>query len=118
MSKAKAMAYIDTIMGYLNPRIAMCLNLLPTGVKDVAAQDNSIEIYPNPVRDLLTVRTSLQDNRIISIHITDMTGRTVKSISKVNASTITLRDQRMAPGMYLISVHTTKGKLTKKLVIH
>ncbi|RYZ48715.1 MAG: T9SS type A sorting domain-containing protein [Sphingobacteriales bacterium] len=118
MSKAKGLAYIDTIMNYLNPRVVQCLNLVPTaGIKDITALDNSIEISPNPVAETINVRTSLSGNRIISVTITDMSGRVVSHTAGIHASQVSINRNGLVAGLYFMSVNTTTGKMTKKLMM-
>lgn len=54
MSKAKGLAYIDTVMNYLNPRIVYCLNLA-TGISSIDDAEQLIQVSPNPVSDIMTI---------------------------------------------------------------
>ncbi len=116
MSKTKAMAYIDTVMGYVNPRIEKCMNLNGTGIKDLTI-DNSVEIFPNPVTEYFSVRTQLLGNKIEKVSVVDLTGRVVVMNDKINAQQISVSRNNLVTGLYFVLVETTKGKQMKKLLL-
>jgi acetyl esterase/lipase len=116
MSKTKAYAYIDTIMGYLNPRIEKCLHLNSAGINDLTI-DNSVEIFPNPVAEYFTVRTQLTGNKIEKVELMDVTGRTLLLNEKINANQVTISRKSIVEGMYLVVVTTNKGVQMKKLLL-
>ena len=116
MSKTKAMAYIDTVMGYVNPRIEKCLNLNGTGIKDLTI-DNSVEIFPNPVAEYFTVRTNLAGNKIEKVSLMDVTGRTLLLKENINANQVTISRKNIIEGLYLVVVETPKGMQMKKLLL-
>jgi hypothetical protein len=72
-----------------------------------------VNLYPNPVQDVLTIN-SYQVN-ILEINIIDLTGKVIKSI-KQNTNRVKLVD--IPNGIYLIKVITDKNTITKKFVKH
>jgi len=116
MSKTKAMAYIDTAMGYLIPRIAYsCLSILD--VHETPYTANDIAIYPNPVSESVTVKINAIAGRIKSIVITDLAGKTVYQSGILNVNKATIERGNLSPGVYLISVNTSDSKVVKKLIL-
>ncbi|MBK7963971.1 MAG: hypothetical protein IPK10_00725 [Bacteroidetes bacterium] len=75
MSKAKALAYIDTVMGYMNPRIVYCLNL-STGLNENPISSAGISFLPNPANDRTTISTSKKE-LIRAITVFDVLGKQV-----------------------------------------
>lgn len=73
--------------------------------------DESIAIYPNPVSNVLNIKTN---NSVISIELYSVLGtqvfKTTKPVSQIDAS-------RYQSGIYLLKVVTNKGEITKKIVI-
>lgn len=116
MSKGKALAYIDTIMGYVNPRIVYCLGLV-TGINEVDALNNQVNVYPNPATDVIFVKSENTAEKINSIEITDLTGHRVRLIEKVNSSFFKVERKSLAPGVYFVKVGFDKGTITRKIVI-
>lgn len=114
MSKAKALAYIDTIQNYVNPRIVYCLGL-PTGIEENVSHSN-IEIYPNPVQAELIVKALYTGALIRSVEISDIAGHLVKQVEKVNAVQIKIDGSDIVPGVYFVKVNSDKGTVTEKIV--
>ena len=117
MSAAKGRAYIDTIMGYLNPRLLAALDLnaacLITGMEE---ENTSIgvEIYPNPAQDRITINAS---EAITRYSILDQQGRLIAS-DIANMHQIELDRGGLSSGTYFIQLETAQGRTTRKLVLH
>lgn len=115
MSKAKAMAYIDTVMGYVNPRIVYCLGL-NTSISETP-QAASIQVQPNPVNDYFQVTFGDFAGRVRELEMFDISGRMVKNISIENAAQVTVQREGLASGSYVLRIITDKGDIQKKLVV-
>jgi len=76
---------------------------------EAASSDNQIGIYPNPVADLITVKSNLKVERI---DIYDASGRKVSGNS--NESKINVKN--LLPGTYVINIETKNGKVSKKFI--
>lgn len=70
------------------------------------------ELYPNPAKEILNINldASVKD---FAFEVTDMNGR--KLISTKNQKQI--NTSQLKPGMYLGTLETEKGKITKKFMI-
>ncbi|MCF6350877.1 MAG: endonuclease [Flavobacteriaceae bacterium] len=71
--------------------------------------EKNIEIYPNPVKDILTI--NVNELTLKSIAIYSVLGKEVVSIDHSNK----LNVSNLPVGMYFITVETERGKLTRKL---
>ncbi len=81
----------------------------PLGTNDFTKVENSIQLTPNPVTDMLNINT---EDTIQKISVTDLLGRTVLTPSaskEINLSELT-------KGVYIISVATDKGVTNKKII--
>jgi PKD repeat protein len=68
------------------------------GVNEVA-QSNSLQVYPNPVRETLNVVSTTGG----VVYITDLSGRVVRANEKLNAGFITTLDvSTLAEGVYQV----------------
>ncbi len=113
MGAAYARTFIDTVMGYLCPRIAYsCLQIL--AVPEVTNAENEFKVYPNPVIDNITVDAG--NNKIKAIEIADLAGRIVERITGLNTNKTSIRPN-LQTGMYLISVWEGDTRITKKLMV-
>jgi len=124
MSKTKALAYIDTVMGYLTPRIYVVLGLPgfdsifpPVGIKETIINPSSITIYPNPTNTSLTIHSKDPSDPILVIELYNATGQMVRRVFNMNITTrYVLKRKGMPNGLYMIKVKTKEGFAMKKVV--
>lgn len=73
-----------------------------------------LSLLPNPVRERLTIRSSANGMLTIS----DLSGRHLFSRTILSgATTITTAEMNLKPGIYLVTVGTTTGQTTTKLIV-
>ncbi len=80
-----------------------------------------VSIYPNPAKNIVTVKIALANSDNIKLAVTDMSGKTIftKSVLAGNGETIVQVDaSRLSPGSYFIKVISGNGKenVVKKFV--
>ena len=80
-----------------------------TGI-DNTIDKTSVNVYPNPVRDQLTISTG--NNKLQSVSVIDLTGKTVM---KSETATI-LNLGSLVKGMYLMRINTANGTVTKLII--
>jgi len=116
MSKAKALAYIDTVMNYLNPRIVTCLGLW-TGISTIETAQNLITVSPNPVSDKINVDLSRFENAVRSIGVYDVSGRKVADVAVTKTRNYTINRGNLNSGTYFVKVELENGEVNKKIVL-
>ena len=118
MGLVKGQTYIDTIQGYVNPRI-MCVLELPGNPCALSVSetrlDNATSVYPNPSQMSLTIRNN--DDQIQRIELLDVTGRLVAS-RVVNSNLFVLDRGNLGDGVYLIRVYFEGEQITKKVIFN
>ena len=119
MGATKGLAYIDTIQGYVNPRM-MCVFDLPgapcvVGIDKAKVDNNATSIYPNPSQSAITIRNT--DEIIRRIELVDITGRVV-AVKNVNAHTYTLERGSLNDGIYLMQIYFDSQQITKKVLFN
>ncbi len=113
MSKAKADAYIDTLIGFFAPRSVVALGLegeeqfWMTGLEDIAPEN--MLVAPNPATDVVNI--NLADNQIHSIRLFDLAGKLVKEVRAVNATQYQLHREDISNGLYIIQIRDKEGKI-------
>ncbi|MDB4106856.1 T9SS type A sorting domain-containing protein [Bacteroidia bacterium] len=115
MGPEKGRAYIDTILGYMCPRVALIngdITLSSLSVDD-KLPTNAASLYPNPATNEVTVSVDAKYN-VNSISIIDITGREVLSSEANNIATLSL--EGLQAGYYFVNVHTAKGTISSKLI--
>jgi hypothetical protein len=72
--------------------------------------DNTVSVFPNPVKDFVTVYTP----HSAKIDCYDMTGKHVVSTSAMGLATIDL--SALSPGVYFLKIATSNGIRTEKII--
>ena len=80
--------------------------------KDNLIAENLLQIFPNPVDDILNIGLKKSTN-IKSLTVIDVTGRTIIYSETNNVS---LNVTNLPKGLYLLSIKTENGALTKKFI--
>jgi hypothetical protein len=119
MGAAKGRAYIDTIQGYVAPRMVCALGLPgctpnPAGVKENTSASN-VNIFPNPASS--AIHFAAKGSSIQSVELFDLTGRMVKQVSGLNATEYTVQREGLNAGLYFAKVKLTKGGVVTKRVV-
>lgn len=76
---------------------------------------NRFVSYPNPAKDFITVSNS--DNVLLTdVNITDLNGRTVKTLKVENLSEVEINISDLNSGIYLMNITSDEGKSVKKFI--
>ena len=115
-SKQKALAFIDTIMGYFCPRAVVALDLKawPVGIKSTSSTE-ILHIYPNPVTESVFIESSSRDP-ILGIELYNMLGQLVRRDPTINAVRYRFERDDIPSGFYLLNVKLKNRKVTKKIM--
>ena len=95
-------------------------NFKVTALNSILAVDevsigNELSIFPNPVTDEITVLNPNQIG-ISSIVLRDINGRIVKQITFDNVTNAQINVSELSEGFFILSINTTKGIFTKKII--
>jgi hypothetical protein len=115
MSQEKGLAYIDTVQGYLQPRVVLALDLA-VGIGELPEVQKAMKLYPNPSTSgsVIIENEKAQMSEIIFM---DAIGQIVFT-ANVNGLQYRLNHTDWKPGMYFVTVLFSEGgQLTKKLII-
>jgi hypothetical protein len=116
----RANLYIDTIMSYAVPRLYKLLidNSYqgPSGIGNVA-DEVSMSVYPNPSSSAFSVSISTSQKPILTILMTDITGRLAKEVNNVNAYTTSVSVNDLNKGIYLLSLKLSDGTTASRRVV-
>lgn len=115
MSGTQGRAYIDTVMGYMCPRIATLFNYYNPASVSENLISSQISVYPNPASNFTTLKTI--NGVINNVLVMDMSGKVIMNTTNLNSAIVTLDLPKLNAGMYLIQVTTDFGTGVKKLMI-
>ncbi|MFN3951061.1 MAG: T9SS type A sorting domain-containing protein [Thermaurantimonas sp.] len=114
--KAQSLAYIDTVMGFVAPRIAKMLTTkgyqIPVSVVENDL-DNKIILYPNPASTHFSLSTF---KPIEKIELVDLTGRIVH-VNTPFESHHTVRTEHLPKGVYMVRLYIENDLFVKKVVV-
>lgn len=85
-----------------------------TAVED--AEDHSLEIYPNPVRDYLTIKVSVQGFSALQFSIYSLTGQRVAEPYITSSGDLQVDVQALPSGMYVLRGIGRSGNFYRKLI--
>jgi hypothetical protein len=114
-SKQKALAFIDTIMGYFCPRAVVALDL-ETGVGIESTNlPEILHIYPNPVTTSVFIESDSGDP-ILGIALYNMLGQLIRSEPNNNAVRYRFERDDIPSGFYLLNVKLKNREVTRKIM--
>lgn len=116
MSKAKAMAYIDTMMMVFTPRAFLELNLATSTHEVISADVVKLKIGPNPVADRIYLETATEF-KMRDIGLYSLDGKMVRGYANVDENDFELQRGSIPPGTYVLQVRFDKGIVAKKLIL-
>jgi hypothetical protein len=112
MSQSYGLTFIDTIQGYLVPRIVRALDL-ETSIEEINGTKIEVSVYPNPASN--EAMFSVTDKIIEAIELRDINGKLIIN-ENVGKSSYKL-NRKLPKGLYNITLKLKEGNLVKKLVI-
>jgi len=94
-----------------------CLGFM--GVEDEALA-TQFEVYPNPNGGLFALRLMNENIQIIKAGLYDPIGRLYLNLDEnlINNNEISLDTRQSPRGVYLLKIVTSKGSVTKKILVH
>ncbi|MCX6290196.1 MAG: T9SS type A sorting domain-containing protein [Bacteroidetes bacterium] len=117
MSSAKGHAYVDTIMGYLNPRIASAMQLV-TGIQNTSQLNSLVNVFPNPASDYFQIGVSDYSNPIQYVNVYDITGRTIYDAKNIKSVSYRVDTKSLDAGVYLLKIGFDKGEVIRKITVN
>jgi len=92
----------------------------PAANTRIVLENSTMNVYPNPARDVVRVDYQIADSQEANLMIYDLSGKLISSRvinSDENLQSISLDVSGFNSGMYYVNIVTTKERLTKKLMI-
>lgn len=116
-SGTKGRTYIDTIVGYMNPRIVCALELGPCALVGIAESDPiavGVDLFPNPAHDVVRISSANATIRMVDVY--DINGRRVHS-ENVENKAFNLHRNGLKTGAYFVTLTFDQGTVTRKLML-
>ncbi len=117
-SAAFGHAMIDTLMGYLNPRMILAFSpdtcTTPVGMAEASPVHANVALFPNPATTQLTVTSSEAD--MLGYALYDVNGRSVRT-GNVNNRRFTLERKDLPAGAYFLRVTFEDGNVVRRVLL-
>ena len=113
--KSTSLAWMDTVMSFIVPRIATVLQAegVPAGIVEAA---QSFKVYPNPASDLVSIKGT-NGSSFNRVQAFDITGRVVYT-SDASGSSLSIDVSNWNNGIYLVQIATDSGVQVKRIVVN
>jgi hypothetical protein len=111
--RARALAYIDTLQGFVTPRMYRALEL-NVGIDENSTIAQGVEVFPNPAKDRVTFTSTA--SAILSYEVFDVNGRLVRT-AQVNNNTAVMDRQGLKAGAYSVQLRLKEGNVVRKLML-
>lgn len=109
---------INLPVGIFNDRFSLRFTTSPLGVDDFDINNEVLVSFTNG-NNTININNTLQKTEIRSVELISMLGQSLKTwtVDKANQSKIQIPVNNFSTGAYIVKVHTTKGDLSKKIII-
>ena len=90
------------------------------GISTPDQPDNNLSLYPNPATDMTYASVELQQPEVVTMVITDVTGKVVaeRNYGEMSgANLLPINTTEFAKGMYMVEVRTGNTVTTSKLIV-
>lgn len=91
------------------------------GLEETQNNISSLNVYPNPVKDIATLDITLSESSNATIQVVDLMGRTLIDLGtksfKAGQSSIELNTTNLSNGMYFVKINSNNGVATKKITV-
>jgi hypothetical protein len=121
MSATKGKTYLDTIQGYLIPRIMVSLQLpgyQTFSIDENEQLENSTQLYPNPATDHVIVEVSGVKARIEAVKVYNVLGQNIFQENDLDRNRLRINTLEFDSGIYVAEIFTTDGrKVSRRFMV-
>mgnify|MGYP003340330342 CR=1 FL=1 len=86
----------------------------PLNLNSLSFQNNDLKIYPNPVKDILHIKSN---NEIHTIAILSLTGRLIDTFNDLNTKSVQIPTNNIYSGHYIFQFETSNGVLNENIIV-
>jgi len=107
----------------LSAYVATCTAIIPASIKENSNIFGTISLFPNPTKDVVTLSVNSQNSTSLSVNVYDISGKLAASpVLNENLITgenkFTINTNELQNGIYFVTLTTSNGKETVKLVVN
>ena len=120
VNTATALVYFRTDNDKTASGFEITWDATPPGISENDLNLNQLSVFPNPSSDAVNVNFTVDGTENIQISLLDVLGKTVYSTPQTEIMgqySEKIDISNFAKGIYLLKINTTKGSITKKVVV-
>ena len=115
-NKTKAMTYIDTLIGFFAPRVAVSLGLVQSVGIDNINMASNVAIGPNPATNQVTVFNNWDNNELRNIEIRNLNGQLLQRVTFAGKQQSI--ELSLPTGLYIMNMEFERGTGSKKFLVN
>ena len=91
---------------------------LPTSTEDIVEEDNSLQVFPVPAQDILFVTLDSPSDEKYLLELRDVNGKAIlnEALENHDLNGHRIDVSGLIPGLYLITINSDSGQVSKKFV--
>jgi hypothetical protein len=93
-----------------------CFTSLPSGITKNNLSDQNIKIYPNPVKDKLTIDVENKNTEDINFSLTNSLGQLIDINSKIANTKLEIDTSELPSGVYYLKIQNNSGQEEFKII--
>lgn len=87
------------------------------GTNTLTTDNSTMEVFPNPATENITVKFNAATSGNLSVILTDMVGREVVAAAQITNNSATIPVAGLSSGLYLVQVINGNERTTRKVVV-
>ena len=113
-----ALFEIELTKGIVNNRFYLRFTDKTLGVENPVFE-NTIAIHYTQPSKILTISNNMKDNTVETVSLFDMQGKAIANwkVTDKEQTNIKIQVQSMASGVHIVKLKTTKGNISKKIIV-
>ena len=113
-----ALFEIELTEGIVNDRFSLRFTDKTLGIKNATFED-AIAIHYTQSSKILTIANNMKDNTVETASLFDIQGKAIANwkVTDKEQTNIKIQVQSMTSGVYIVKLKTTKGNISKKIIV-
>lgn len=113
-----ALFEIELTEGIVNDRFSLRFTDKTLGIKNATFED-AIAIHYTQSSKILTIANNMKDNTVETASLFDIQGKAIANwkVTDKEQTNIRIQVQSMTSGVYIVKLKTTKGNISKKIIV-
>lgn len=110
------MQYTFNVLCRNGNQVVLKVNNITLGIDDFELSESSIQLYPNPVQNILTIK-NMNNLELDNAQVMDITGKVITTLDLKNMGlTKDISLENFSSGMYFVKINGLNSSITKRII--